>query len=107
MKGAKLDCGGFVAQEMFFLDENTYIDNIYTWFKGAVPRLFVNTLELLEKNKGFTLKYTDADSSDSFRCYPRRPEDGRMDWNNSAENIHRLIRASGESFAEVYCFYKN
>ena len=35
-----------------------------------------------------------ANPKDWLRCYPRRAEDGRIDWSQTAEYVYRLIRAS-------------
>lgn len=37
-------------------------------------------------------------------CARRRPEDGLIDWSRSAQEIHRLIRASGPPYPGAYSF---
>ncbi len=40
--------------------------------------------------------------------WPKRtPEDGKIDWNKSAKEIHRLIRASTKPYPGAFTFYKN
>ena len=43
-------------------------------------------------------------SHHGLRCYPRLPEDSQLNWNESAENISRLIRASSEPYSGAYSF---
>jgi UDP-4-amino-4-deoxy-L-arabinose formyltransferase/UDP-glucuronic acid dehydrogenase (UDP-4-keto-hexauronic acid decarboxylating) len=97
-----LDCGRIIAQDKYPLNEDTYIFDIYEWAQEAMPMLFVEAAGLLQKDSAYTLKYADPDSPESFRCYPRRPEDGCIDWHMSAVDIHRLIRASAEPFPGAF-----
>jgi methionyl-tRNA formyltransferase len=34
----------------------------------------------------------------------RRPEDGRIDWNQPAEDVYRLVRAAGRPYPGAFCF---
>jgi len=43
---------------------------------------------------------------DALRCYPRQPEDGRINWSDSSINIQRLINASSEPFSGAFAEYK-
>jgi len=104
MEGGKLDCGRVITQQRMPLTKDTYIEDIYRWGEKVIPLSFLKALSLLEKDSHYSLKYADASSSDSLRCYPRRPEDGQIDWRYSAEQIHRLIRASSKPFSGAYCF---
>lgn len=104
MEGGKLDCGRIIAQGQYPLTNDTYIGHIYKWGERSIPLLFEQTLTLLEKDQKYTLKYANPDSPESFRCYPRTPEDSRIKWCDSAVNIHRLIRATSKPFSGAYCF---
>lgn len=107
MEGGKLDCGRVIAQEKMLLSNDAYIEDIYHWGEKIIPDLFLKAVSILENKPDYALKYADADSPDSpdsLRCYPRKPEDGRINLNKSADDIHRLIRASGKPFRGAYCF---
>lgn len=104
IEGEKLDCGRVIVQAKLPISEDTYIGDIYRWAQDAVPRLFLKAASLLKDNPNYTLKYADENSVNALRCYPRRPEDSRIYWNLSAEEIHRLIRASSRPFSGAYCF---
>jgi len=105
MEEEKLDCGRIVTQEHFNLTDNTNIKEIYTWMENITPKLLVKSVEILSSDPHFSIKTADADAPDSFRCYPRLPEDGFIDWNSSVLEIHNLIRASGEPFAGAYTYH--
>lgn len=104
MEGCLLDCGRVIIQDTYPINDSTYIVDIYKWAEKAVPELFVKAVELLNKDPGYTLKYADPQSPDSLRCYPRKPQDSRINWFHSAAAVHRLIRASSEPFSGAYCF---
>jgi methionyl-tRNA formyltransferase len=44
------------------------------------------------------------DPDDSLRCYPRIPEDSRIDWSLPADRLARLVRASAEPLPGAYTF---
>lgn len=56
-------------------------------------------------DKSYTLKYADPDSPDAFRCYPRLPEDGFIEWSASVKDVHNLIRAVSYPFAGAYTYH--
>jgi methionyl-tRNA formyltransferase len=38
------------------------------------------------------------------RCYPRLPEDSQINWNQAAENVCRLVRASSHPYKGAFSF---
>lgn len=106
MEGGSLDSGFVIVQDRYKVKDDTYIGDVYRWAGGAIPKAFVDALDILGESPDYHLKYADANSSESFRCYPRKPEDSRIDWNQSAEHIHRIIRASSEPLPGAYSFYR-
>ena len=107
MEDNKLDCGRVISQERMAVTENTYIEDVYGWMEKKIPELFLKSLSILERDPSYTLKYADSNAAESSRCYPRGPEDGRIEWRQSAVYIHRLIRASGRPFAGAFAFLGN
>ena len=43
----------------------------------------------------------------ALHCYPRRPEDGRIDWRQPALDVLRLINACNRPYAGAYCELEN
>jgi len=107
MEGGKIDCGRVVVQKKMELTEQTYIGDVYAWGERAIAEAFQEACSLLEKDPGSVLKYADPESTESFRCYPRKPEDSRIDWKASAEDIQRLVRASSAPFQGAYGFLED
>ena len=69
--------------------------------------MFLNAVQKLERDPGYLLEVQSKDPGDALRCYPRLPEDGRIDWNRSAEEILHLINASNRPYAGAFCEYED
>jgi methionyl-tRNA formyltransferase len=106
MEGGKLDSGPIVLRERFALGAETEIAEVYGWLDEAVPRLLSDAaIGLL--NSQLTPVPQPLNPELSLRCYPRRPEDGRIDWRQPAAFVHRLIRASGRPFEGAFAFLED
>jgi methionyl-tRNA formyltransferase len=104
MEGGRLDCGRIVVQKKLSLNDDIYIADVYRWAEKVLPNSFAESLSLLKKDQNYMLKYADPDSPHSLRCYPRVPEDSRINWNDPAKKIRRLIRASSRPFSGAFTF---
>ena len=60
----------------------------------------------MQLNPEFILETQSKDLTLALRCYPRRPEDGRIDWQKSALDIVRLVNASGRPYAGAFCLFE-
>lgn len=107
MEGGKLDSGDIVIREYLDININTKITDVLNWFGQVIPDLFLKSLNFFVENPGFVLEKQSADSNDILRCYPRKPEDGRITWSNSNEQILRLINASNHPYAGAFCTFEN
>ncbi len=107
MVGGELDSGDIISRDYFPLDFKTKVTAIYQWIKKRVPALFVEALDQLKDNPQYVLEVQSKQTSDALRCYPRKPEDGRIDWNFSAESILRLINACNKPYAGGFCKFKD
>jgi methionyl-tRNA formyltransferase len=94
MIGGELDNGNIILKKLFPIDINTTITMVYEWFEREIPGLFVEATLLLESNPDYCIKVQSKNPQDSLRCYPRRPNDGLINWNHEAIQILRLINAS-------------
>ncbi len=105
MEGGTLDCGRVICQQHLPLTADTNITDVYRWSETATPAMFVEALRLLSADPTYTLKLADVDSPSSFRCYPRLPEDGHINWTRDVVAIHALVRASCHPFAGAYTYH--
>lgn len=102
MVGGELDSGDILGRKYYPIDINTRIGEVYEWFERDIPTLFLEVAEILKTNPTFILETQSKDPADALRCYPRKPEDGRIDWSQSAEQILRLINASSEPYSGAF-----
>jgi UDP-4-amino-4-deoxy-L-arabinose formyltransferase/UDP-glucuronic acid dehydrogenase (UDP-4-keto-hexauronic acid decarboxylating) len=107
MIGGELDSGDIIERIYFPIDINTRVGECYSWMSKEIPSMFLEAIQKLEHNKDYFLEKQSKNQQDALRCYPRRAEDGRIDWNQSAENILRLINASSEPYSGAFCTYRN
>ena len=96
---------GFIGSHIS--KELNKINNVFEWLEERAPFLFLEVLSKLSKNPEYILEKQSKNPAKALRCYPRKPEDGEINWNNSASEILTLINASSEPFAGAYSTYKN
>lgn len=104
MVGDELDSGDIIERRYFPLSRSTKVGEVLDWMSQQIPGMFLTAAEKIEANPSFVLETQSKDSKDSLRCYPRKPEDGKIDWNEPAENIIRLINASGPPYTGAFTF---
>jgi methionyl-tRNA formyltransferase len=103
MIGGELDSGNILHKNIYPIDINTRIGTVYEWFDRDIPLMFLDVINKLNEDNDFVLESQSNDPSKALRCYPRKPEDGKIDWHASAEDIVRLINASSEPYQGAFC----
>lgn len=106
MVGDELDSGDIIARIYLPIDINSTIGQVMDWIGRMTPALFVDALEQLRRDPSFVLERQSKDPALALRCYPRRPEDGRIDWRKPAVDVLRLINASGRPYAGAFCDFE-
>lgn len=104
MQPNELDCGPIFAQGRMPLTESTYISDVNAWILKIAPQLFLDALNSLQVDPEFAIRRVRADDPESMRCFPRLPEDGYIDWTQSADSIQRLVRASAPPLPGAYTY---
>ena len=104
MIGGELDSGDIIAREYLPINNDTSITMIYDEFEVLIPKMLLESVTQLQKNKNYILQTQSKNLQDSLRCYPRKPEDGRIDWKAPADQIHRLIRASSKPYSGAFTY---
>lgn len=107
MVGGELDSGDIIAREYLDIDIDTKVTRVWNWMDSRIPVLFVDAINRLEADSGFVLEVQSKDPDSALRCYPRLPEDGRINWILSAADILRLINASNKPYAGAYCEFRD
>ncbi|MBI2265954.1 MAG: formyl transferase [Armatimonadetes bacterium] len=105
MIGGVLDGGDILAREYLEIDVNTTIGQVWSWMGRRTPQLFLQAVARLDEDSAYVLEKWDPIRyrDHSLRCYPRMPEDGKIDWHKSDMEILRLINASSEPFGGAFC----
>ena len=106
MIGGELDSGDIVARDYLPINRDTKVTAVWDWMVRATPQLMVNAVAHLAENPEYVLEQQSKDPRDALRCYPRRPEDGRIDWSRSALEVLRLINASNKPYAGAFCEFE-
>jgi methionyl-tRNA formyltransferase len=103
MVGGELDSGDIIARDYYPLDIRTKITSVYEWMSDRIPELFSEALARLERDPAYVMEVQSKALNDVLRCYPRKPEDGRIDWRKSNIEILRLINASSKPYSGAFC----
>lgn len=100
-----LDSGPVYQRKHLKLTDQTYIGEVYDWFAQVMPGMFAESIAMIERSESPTPQNPHPRAS--LRTYPRRPEDSRIDWKLSAQDLHRLVRASSKPFDGAFCFLED
>ena len=106
MIGGELDSGDIIARDYLSIDHSIKVNRVWEWMLLRTPQLMLEALQLLDTDSNYVLEKQSKDLAQALRCYPRKPEDGRIDWNQSAINIIRLINASNKPYAGAFCEFE-
>ncbi|MBI2118301.1 MAG: formyltransferase [Elusimicrobia bacterium] len=97
----KADSGDIVAQKKFKIEKE---DTAFLLYKKMVPltrELLLTTIPLLSEGKAPRIAQ-DEKAATLFKG--RKPEDGKIDWRNSAGENHNLIRAVTHPYPGAFTF---
>lgn len=106
MVGGELDAGDIIQREYLDIDINTKIGTCWKWFSDRVPDMMLKAINLLKDDPNYVLEKQSKNPKHILRCYPRFPEDGKIDWTKSNIEILRLINASSEPYSGAFCEYE-
>jgi methionyl-tRNA formyltransferase len=107
MVGGEMDSGDIIDRDYFSIDHNTKVGEVWDWKRDRIPSMFVNSAEQLNNNPDYYIEKQSKDPKDALRCYPRLPEDGRIDWTMSNIDILRLINASNKPYNGAFCYFND
>lgn len=102
MKPGEIDCGDIVLKRKIKIDKDTTIGEVVSYLHKNAPLMFMQSLKRIGDKNFKPLRQ----KGEGFRCFPRLPIDGKINWNKPAEEIHNLIRATTHPYAGAYTFLK-
>ena len=106
MIGGELDSGDIIARDYLEIDEATTITKVWEWLNNRIPELCLEAIKNLSTDASYVLQRQSKNPVDALRCYPRKPEDGQIDWNQSALHILRLVNASNKPYSGAFCNFE-
>jgi methionyl-tRNA formyltransferase len=96
-----LDAGDVIVRKSIPITPQTYVADLIRQAELDAPALYEQAVtKVLADPHAFEIKGTTS----GLRCYPRLPEDGRIDWRQPAEAIARLVRASSKPYQGAFSF---
>lgn len=104
MIASEVDSGDILARQKMEISLSTKIRDVFDWFEEIIPELYTESFRELSSNPDFFLEKQSKDPALALRCYPRRPEDGLIDWHATPETIVRLVNASGDPFPGAFTY---
>jgi methionyl-tRNA formyltransferase len=106
MIGGELDSGDIIARDYLAIDHTTKVTRVWEWMSVRTPELMLEAVHMLNANPGYVLEQQSKDPKQALRCYPRKPEDGRIDWTKPAIDVLRLINASNKPYSGAFCDFE-
>lgn len=103
MIGGELDTGDIIMREYLEIEHTTKVTRAWEWMVDRAPILSAHAVDHLATNPFYVLEKQSKNPVDALRCYPRRPEDGRIDWSRPAGDVLRLINACNKPYAGAFC----
>ena len=86
----KIDCGNIIEQTKVQIDKNQNTGDLYNVLKKIGSKLILSSLDLIQ-NKTFKSIHQDVSNNDLSA--PKLDKiNTKINWNDSSENIHNLIR---------------
>lgn len=106
MVGGELDSGDIIDRDYYPIDIRTKVTDVHRWMHQRLPLLFSRALSRLQESPDYVLEVQSKDPRDALRCYPRRPEDGRLSWGASSRHVVRIVNASNKPYAGAFFTFK-
>ena len=96
----RADAGAIIAQERVAIDRTDTALTLHAKLRNAASSLLHDTLPLLAQGK---ISETAQDESKATTFGRRTPADGKLLWNNSAEQLFNLVRAVTKPYPGAFC----
>lgn len=99
-----MDEGDIIGQIKYDIGSEETGQDLYLKAIQAVRKLILKYIPMIKKD---TAPQTPQKKSGVSYAFARVPEDGVIDWTDSAKNIHNLVRALTKPFPGAFTYFKN
>lgn len=96
------DSGDILGQEPYLIEDTDYAEDVGRKIDEAAGRL---SRRVLRQMMDGTLRPIKQNEEEATYLLRRSPEDGLIDWNDSIDNIHRLIRGVSRPYPGAFGLY--
>ena len=101
-----LDSGDIISKRFLNINDDTYIGDIFDWLSDNLVDQYLEAINKVRLNpRARTVQ--SSNKKDILRCFPRKKEDGRINWFDSSVKIRTLIRATSKPYPGAFCFFEN
>ena len=107
MVGGELDSGDIIARDYMEIDDQTKIAEVLQWMRKRTPVLITEAISRLSLDKTYILEVQSQNCNQILHCYPRNPDDGKIDWKQTAIEILHLINGCNRPYAGAFCGFNN
>ena len=97
-----IDSGDILGQEPYTISDDDYAQDVAKKIDGACEKLAGRVLQQILDGTLIPVKQNEEEATYLLK---RGPEDGKIDWNESIEDIHRLIRAVSKPYPGAFGMY--
>lgn len=97
-----VDSGEIIGQEEYIIEDTDYAMDVIFKSRKALMKLARRVLPKMLDN---TLETKAQNEEEATYLLRRTPEDGKINWNDSVENIQRLIRAVSRPYPGAFSDY--
>ena len=100
-----IDDGDILDQRKFDISKKDDATSIYKKMTNLGKEMLLDNLLILKDGKGIRKK---QNQNEFIENWPKRTmEDGKINWNDSAEEIHNLVRATTHPYPGAFTKFKN
>ena len=99
-----MDSGDIICQYPYEIGEKDYVTDVYDKVCEAMRRGLIQCLPDIYNG---SVKFLSQDEGEATYLLIRRPEDGRIDWKQTAVDIARLVRAASRPYPGAFTGYSD
>lgn len=97
-----MDSGDIICQYPYEIGEHDYVADVYD---KACRAMRLGLIQCLPDIYGGSADFLPQDEGEATYLLIRRPEDGRIEWKQSAADIARLVRAASRPYPGAFTSY--
>lgn len=98
-----MDDGNIIAQEKIKVEPRENARTLYDKVNKNLRKIISENIFDILNNNVKTIKQNEDEAT---FCLKREPKDGLINWDNTAKNIDKLVRATTDPYPGAYTYYK-